>query len=94
MHDVPNATNLEGKHPMDSLLCDLLVTPLPTEGTDIMGNRHEISIRSVVLTPAGGRPCFSLYFHETCHVNMALAVWTVSAARGLLLEPYGMWPSE
>jgi hypothetical protein len=55
-HGVPNATSLEGKHPMESFLCDLAawLTPLPTEGTDIMSNRHEISIRSVVLTPAGG----------------------------------------
>jgi hypothetical protein len=53
---------------MDSFLCDF-VMPLPTEGTDIMGNRHEISIRS-----CWRGPCFSLYFHETCRVNMVLAV--------------------
>jgi hypothetical protein len=29
--------------------------PLPTEGIDIMDNRHDISFRSVLLTPAGGR---------------------------------------
>jgi hypothetical protein len=28
--------------------------PLPTEGIDIMDKRHEISIRSVSLIPAGG----------------------------------------
>jgi hypothetical protein len=54
-HDVPNATNLEGKHPMDSFLCVTCDATPTTEGTDIMGNRHEISIRSVILTPAGGR---------------------------------------
>jgi hypothetical protein len=33
----------------------------PTEGIDIMDNRHEISIRSVVLTPAGGGRRVSLF---------------------------------
>jgi hypothetical protein len=29
---------------------------------------------------------FSLSFHETCHVDMVLAVWLVPALRGLLTE--------